>query len=121
MLNDGEERLTKRGVKVVDFGIAGICRGNDKEETNAGTLRYMPPEIHSGENILANAALDIWAIGVMLYYMVYGFYPFDGATRKEIAKNIKEQEVDFPPPTEKDPLFVTEEFKDIMRGMLAKK
>jgi serine/threonine protein kinase len=39
------DNLQNMTIKVVDFGIAGICKGNEKERTDAGTIRYMPPEV----------------------------------------------------------------------------
>ena len=32
-------------VKVVDFGIAGVCAGNKKDKVDAGSVAYMPPEV----------------------------------------------------------------------------
>ena len=31
-------------IKVVDFGIAGVCEGKKKEKVDAGSIAYMPPE-----------------------------------------------------------------------------
>ena len=36
----------------------------------------MAPEILSEKDISASKALDIWAIGIILYMMVFGFHPF---------------------------------------------
>jgi serine/threonine protein kinase len=32
-------------VKVVDFGIAGVCAGAKKDKVDAGSIAYMPPEV----------------------------------------------------------------------------
>lgn len=32
-------------VKVVDFGIAGVCANNKNDKVNAGSIAYMPPEV----------------------------------------------------------------------------
>jgi serine/threonine protein kinase len=32
-------------IKIVDFGISGRCKGNQGERTDAGTIRYMAPEV----------------------------------------------------------------------------
>ena len=64
--------------KIIDFGIAGSNYGERKEASAAGTLSYMPPEILSMNDLKSNAAIDIWALGVILYAMVYGFMPYTG-------------------------------------------
>jgi serine/threonine protein kinase len=63
-------------IKIVDFGIAGFCLNHLKEKTDAGTFKYMAPEVLSGEINLANPQMDIWALGVMMFLMLYGFHPF---------------------------------------------
>ena len=104
-----------RIVKVVDFGIAGMCKGNNKEETNAGTIRYMPPELHRGESTLADTAMDIWTIGIMMWLMLFGAYPFQGKSSSEIRKSIIEQELEF-----SKEILVSREARDLLRGMLNK-
>ena len=37
------------------------------EESQSGTLKYMPPELISGEDIRSNQSIDVWAIGVLAY------------------------------------------------------
>lgn len=32
-------------VKIVDFGIAGVCAANKNDKVNAGSIAYMPPEV----------------------------------------------------------------------------
>lgn len=32
-------------IKVVDFGIAGVCTSNQKDKVDAGSVAYMPPEV----------------------------------------------------------------------------
>jgi serine/threonine protein kinase len=32
-------------IKIVDFGIAGVCAGSKKDKVDAGSLAYMPPEV----------------------------------------------------------------------------
>lgn len=75
LLDDGGNAL------LTDFGLAKLLN-----ETSAlthsgsvmGTPLYMAPEQWQGEMIDARA--DIYALGVMLYEMVTGFVPFNGAT-----------------------------------------
>jgi len=32
-------------IKIVDFGIAGVCETNKKDKVDAGSIAYMPPEV----------------------------------------------------------------------------
>ena len=74
------ENKARSRLKIVDFGIAGRCKGNNIEKTDAGTLRYMSPEVTQGLDTKASPAIDFWALGVMIYCMVFYQYPFNGDT-----------------------------------------
>ena len=71
-------------VKVVDFGIAGV--GADK--VDSGTLCYMSPEVLDRAGATTSPAIDVWAIGVMFYTMIYGELPFYSSNEKELVKKI---------------------------------
>ncbi len=63
-------------LKIVDFGIAGFCLKHLKEKTDSGTFKYMSPEVLKGDINLANPTMDIWALGIMMFLMIFGFHPF---------------------------------------------
>src|SRR5262245_43737766 len=58
-----------------------------------GTPQYMSPEQARG--LVVDERADIFSLGVLLYEMIAGRRPFDGATRKDIIRAITERE---PPP-----------------------
>jgi hypothetical protein len=64
--------------------------GNSREETAGhgddltGTPHYLAPELYRGHT--ASRASDIYSVGVLLYYLVSGSYPVEGATPLEIAR-----------------------------------
>ena len=82
-------RLTSSGVlKLLDFGIAksAYVHGLTKTGNVIGTPRYLSPEQLLGEPV--TPASDVWALGVLLYEMVSGQVPFEGATVSELWKRI---------------------------------
>ena len=74
-------------IKVVDFGIAGLYSGYKFDVSDAGSLRYMAPEVLTGKNRAANPAIDVWSMGCILYALLNGEPPFTG-TKKEIVDSI---------------------------------
>ncbi|WP_129656914.1 Stk1 family PASTA domain-containing Ser/Thr kinase [Rothia halotolerans] len=75
-------------VKVMDFGIARALTETATPLTEAqtvmGTARYIPPEQARGETV--DARSDLYAAGCILYQMLAGRPPFDGATSLEVAE-----------------------------------
>jgi serine/threonine protein kinase len=71
--------VSSKGVaKLIDFGIAK-ARSRAGGETNSGVLKgktqYMAPEQAQGTGVDRRA--DIWAIGVVLYYLLSGKPPYE--------------------------------------------
>src|SRR5262245_29799901 len=80
--------------RVVDFGLA--LHEDDRRQRKGecwGTVQYMAPEQVRGESHRLDGRCDIWALGVMLYEMVVGQLPFDGASRDEMCEEILHKEV----------------------------
>ncbi|KAL1298559.1 hypothetical protein HN51_042893 [Arachis hypogaea] len=59
-----------------------------------GTEEYIAPEIISGSG--HTSAVDWWALGVLLYEMLYGYTPFRGKTRQKTFANILHKDLKFP-------------------------
>ncbi len=100
--------LTKKGVKLLDFGLAklhaashGLDPGQMPTEAGEvtrtgqvmGTFQYMSPEQAEGRD--ADARSDIFALGAVLYEMATGKRPFDGATRASVVAAVLRSD---PPP-----------------------
>jgi len=105
---------TKEQIKLIDFGISGSNQG--KDNSTAGSLAYMPPEVLTNSNTSADPAIDVWAMGIILYFMLYGFLPFRGTTEKEVVKAITTSKVVFPPGKKK----LTNECTKLITEMLVK-
>ena len=54
--------------KIGDFGFAKVVEGTTK--TSCGTIYFMAPEVIEHEPYDHQA--DIWSIGVIFYYMLFG-------------------------------------------------
>src|SRR6185295_18902738 len=94
-------------VKVLDFGLAKLAAppsesANSQDETRhvdpktlpgmlLGTVAYMSPEQARGLQV--DARTDIWSLGVVLYEMVAGRRPFEGATPTDVIISIAEREL----------------------------
>ena len=72
-------------LKIVDFGIFGSNKVSSPEKSNAGSLKYMPPEVLIGFNE-STPKIDIWAIGIMLYALMMGNFPFRSSNKDELKK-----------------------------------
>jgi serine/threonine protein kinase len=88
-------------VKLTDFGIARAK--NRVHQTQAGVLKgkfgYMAPEMLRYETIDARA--DIFCAGVMLYEMVAGQHPVEGASIMDAITRLEEKDVR--PPSHHNP------------------
>ena len=80
------ETMMRNRIKVVDFGIAGLCRGDDSEKNEYATVRYMTPEMISTRNSVAAPPMDVWAIGIMMYSMLFNRLPFNADSKDDIKK-----------------------------------
>ena len=81
-------------IKLTDFGLCAI-RENRKEYfyDEVGTARYTAPELLSGEGY--DESIDVWGIGIILFLLLTGKYPFNGSKRKSIFRRIRERRIDY--------------------------
>mmetsp|Transcript_83368 Transcript_83368/g.241235 ORF Transcript_83368/g.241235 Transcript_83368/m.241235 type:complete len:380 (-) Transcript_83368:516-1655(-) len=63
-------------VKLCDFGLAKqVCDASARElKSLTGTPRFMAPEMIRGE--VYSGKVDIWAVGVMAYMLLFGAWPY---------------------------------------------
>lgn len=85
---------SKVHVKIADFGIFGSNRGTVAERHNAGSIKYMSPELLKGDNA-SDPKIDIWALGILMHAMVLGRYPFEGSSREQIKEMVLNREIEF--------------------------
>ena len=82
------KKETLNVIKVMDFGLSKIMGPQEKAADGFGTLCFVAPEVLIRKPY--NKEVDIWSIGITLYYMLTGTLPFDDENDNEevIAKKI---------------------------------
>lgn len=81
-------------VKLTDFGLCTYKNHpNELFFDNVGTIRFTSPELLMKNGY--NEKNDIWALGITIYVLLTGIYPYDGTTKKEIINNIKHEPIEF--------------------------
>ena len=84
-------------VKVLDFGLAKLTENQNEADatwrksitdsgTIMGTVTYMSPEQARGQRV--DARSDVFSLGVVLYEMIAGRTPFDGASVSDVIAAI---------------------------------
>ena len=82
-------------LKIADFGLAR-CSGDDEEPgTFLGTPAYVAPERWRGAS--GDARSDLYALGVVLFRMLTGQRPHQGASVQELARSVVQTPA--PPPS----------------------
>jgi len=112
-------------VKLVDFGLAKIVRGQGEDEPKLtavgmamGTPSYMPPEQWTGGKI--DRRTDLYSVGVILYQLVAGTKPFVGEGPLELLSlHVKAAPV--PPRQVAGGSACSEELEGVILKALAKK
>ncbi|XP_051050507.1 sperm motility kinase X-like [Phodopus roborovskii] len=85
----------KGSVKLCDFGLAIKVTSGQRFKGFCGTLEYCAPEIFTGVEYDAQAN-DIWSMGVVLYTMVTGRFPFEAKTYSQMKEKMLHPEYSIP-------------------------
>lgn len=77
LLLDKDESNPK--IKIIDFGTSSVFDPEQTMSQKFGTPYYIAPEVLKKKY---TAKCDIWSIGVILYILLCGYPPFNGANDK---------------------------------------
>ncbi|KAG4380938.1 hypothetical protein AAZX31_15G042000 [Glycine max] len=89
--NSKKKKKKKQKSQEVPMFMAEPVRASN---SFVGTEEYIAPEIITGSG--HTSAVDWWALGILIYEMLYGYTPFRGKTRQKTFANILHKDLKFP-------------------------
>jgi len=102
-----------QGVTLTNFCLGKhLMREDDLLKDQRGSPAYISPDVLSGKPYLGKPS-DMWALGVVLYTMLYGQFPFYDNVPQELFNKIKA--ADFAVP---DDGRVSEDARNLIRRLL---
>ena len=80
-------------IKIIDFGLSRILGKFEKSNDPYGSLCFKAPELI--KHVPYDFKVDVWAIGVTIYYLVYKELPYEKGSKEEIKYGIVQDPVPF--------------------------
>ena len=80
-------------LKIIDFGLSRILGKTEYSNDPYGSLCFKAPELI--EHLPYDFKVDIWAMGVTIYYLVYKELPYEKGSKEEIKYSIVHEKVPF--------------------------
>ena len=74
-------------VKIIDFGFSIFVEDIDETTPRCGTMNFIAPEVHDRKKTFGKK-IDVFSIGVIMYFLLSGELPFDGSEGVLVRKNI---------------------------------
>lgn len=81
LLDKGEDPK----ITIIDFGTSAVFDPTKKMSQKFGTPYYIAPEVLKKNY---DEKCDLWSIGVILYILLCGYPPFNGANDKQIIEAV---------------------------------
>lgn len=105
-------RVTSK-VLITNFGLSKLLSSDSTLfYDQRGSPAYIAPEILSGKPYQGKPS-DMWSLGVMLYTMIVGHFPFVDSSPQALFKKIKHAEFTFPPEKK-----ISSETKGLIKSLL---
>jgi calcium-dependent protein kinase len=79
-------------IKLIDFGLSAFFKPKESLDELVGTPLYWAPEVFLQDY---NKEVDTWAIGVIMYVLLCGEYPFYDEDDAQLARLVCKAEVTF--------------------------
>lgn len=98
-------------IKIIDLGFARYIL-SEYEQTIRGTAEYIAPEILKKDS--HDHSVDLYSLGIILYRIIYGCFPFSAKNELDIYKAQIESNFEFPETGYSQQLF------DVVKRLLKK-
>jgi len=79
----------KGELKLVDFEFCTKVDDNATYRDCPGNIHYAAPEIVRPRKGSELKKSDMWAVGVITYYLICGYFPFRGKSKKDVLAKIR--------------------------------
>ena len=108
----------KKELVLCDFGFARIKSSSmQRVSTICGSPLYMAPELLEEKSY--TEIVDIWAIGMILYEMIYGEHPYNECKDLDDLREFSKKDIIIPPKNNRNK-EVSDDCIDLMKRMLNK-
>ncbi|GHU79071.1 hypothetical protein FACS1894145_2440 [Bacteroidia bacterium] len=107
-------------IKLIDFGLSEDCSEKNKKSQidiwiKDGAIHYFEPEnisdnvLNPIENFIPDFYMDMYRMGILIYFLIYERFPFESISRKQLCRMIITNEPVFNPQVkgENVPEFIT--------------
>ena len=110
----------RKTLKISDFGFAkSMTSEQSMAQTMCGTPYYMAPEIMQNKKYLSKA--DLWSVGIIMYEMAYGMYPYkDVSGPFDLRDKIEKIDIVYPSYPEETDNELSEDALDLLKALLQK-
>lgn len=104
---------------LADFGVSYRCQsGHERLTQTEGTIHFLAPEVCDPDvESYEGKPVDVWALGVTLFCMVFKHLPWSGQTEYFVMENIRNQPLKIPETSIK----INPELLDLIIAILGKK
>ena len=102
----------KGDIRVIDFGLSREWDADGLLKTKCGSPRYAAPEMY-GDGCAYTKAVDLWSLGVILFYMTTARFPFDGESKALIGERVLHHQISFPS-------YLSKSLRELLGGLLQK-
>jgi len=104
-----KDPIEQNVLKIIDFGVSRSFSVGQVLKTKVGTPLYMAPQVLAGKY---DQMSDMWSIGVIMYFMLCGYHPFDG---RDLSTKVRLGNFQFPASDWKN---ISQDAKNLIRNLL---